>query len=667
MVEDIKVSIVIPIYNNLETIERCLDSIYSQTYGNVECILSDDCSDVSYEFLKEKYNGLIVSRLEVNSGAGVSRQYALDNVVTGEWVMFVDSDDMLYDKNVISTLVRSIHRNKNINAIHGKHIYQDKNNNIVEINFGYDVLHGMIFKVSFLKKHNIRFHDTLRYHEDVYFMNFVKYVNNHFYNGKSIPCIQKICYKQHFYNKSVTQMMYDGEEYCIAKFKDHSSMFFDLYEKVKTFLTEEESMSFWTNVLLHGFRTCNKFETEFGYCKEEDYKHCLKIFNKMNELFGWKTCEDFVENIIKNRKNNVLNVLPYIDISKFKDFYYKCYCDKIQSVLLSIIIPVYNSKGIIQTTLDKLYKELNNDCEVIIVDDCSTDGDYYYLEDIYNNLKVYRQDTNKGYATSRQLGVDNCNGKWIIFLDHDDYLESGFLNVLYNDLYMGNYSLIHYGHRYHYYNRIYTINKANLDLFHGCVFNVDFIKKYNIKFSEKLKSSEDVYYHRVVYNYLINNNPEQILEHTDVVLYNWKFHGNNQTGLKDNERIWLENNHNDHVKAVILSLSYFDLNKEYVVKTLFNTFVESIVYCDIFEKHSSNFRKEIYEDINTIKQKLIINGVDKLQFDKMVDNEKEKVFESVYVITNMLKSFWFHDIEFKDYINNEKVNGKFLHKLKSSF
>ena len=55
MIENIKISVVIPIFNNIDTIERCLDSIYSQTYKNYECILADDCSDVDYSYLQEKY------------------------------------------------------------------------------------------------------------------------------------------------------------------------------------------------------------------------------------------------------------------------------------------------------------------------------------------------------------------------------------------------------------------------------------------------------------------------------------------------------------------------------------------------------------------------------------------------------------------------------------
>lgn len=89
------VSIVMPLYNAEKYLEDSIWSVLKQTYKNWELIIVDDCStDGSVEIVKS-FNDwrIILIKNETNSGAAVSRNYAL-RVATGKWIAFLDADDI---------------------------------------------------------------------------------------------------------------------------------------------------------------------------------------------------------------------------------------------------------------------------------------------------------------------------------------------------------------------------------------------------------------------------------------------------------------------------------------------------------------------------------------------------------------------------------------------
>ena len=89
------VSIIMPSYNTARYISDSIVSIQAQTYENWELIIVDDCStDNSIEIIQSFNDSRIVLlRNEKNSGAAISRNYAL-RVAKGKWIAFLDSDDI---------------------------------------------------------------------------------------------------------------------------------------------------------------------------------------------------------------------------------------------------------------------------------------------------------------------------------------------------------------------------------------------------------------------------------------------------------------------------------------------------------------------------------------------------------------------------------------------
>ncbi len=99
---------------------------------------------------------------------------------------------------------------------------------------------------------------------------------------------------------------------------------------------------------------------------------------------------------------------------------------------LSIIIPAYNAESYLPQCLDSILAQKHQGCEVIVVDDGSTDSTAALLER-YPDVKVVHQE-NHGMSTARNRGLDEARGEYILFVDSDDLLTAGALETLVAEL-----------------------------------------------------------------------------------------------------------------------------------------------------------------------------------------------------------------------------------------
>lgn len=97
-----------------------------------------------------------------------------------------------------------------------------------------------------------------------------------------------------------------------------------------------------------------------------------------------------------------------------------------KEVLLSIIIPVYNVEKYILPCLESIFKQGLKECEfeVILVDDGCTDNTMNIVSNFiksHTNINLIRQ-SNQGPSIARNKGIQNANGKYVLFIDSDDLL-----------------------------------------------------------------------------------------------------------------------------------------------------------------------------------------------------------------------------------------------------
>ena len=100
------VSVIVPVYKVESYLHRCVDSILAQTYTNLEIFLVDDgspdnCGKICDEYAQKDNRIRVIHKC--NGGQSDARNIGIDNM-TGEWVVFVDSDDVLM-KDYVETLL----------------------------------------------------------------------------------------------------------------------------------------------------------------------------------------------------------------------------------------------------------------------------------------------------------------------------------------------------------------------------------------------------------------------------------------------------------------------------------------------------------------------------------------------------------------------------------
>ncbi len=118
-------------------------------------------------------------------------------------------------------------------------------------------------------------------------------------------------------------------------------------------------------------------------------------------------------------------------------------------LFLSIIVPVYNAEKHLKFCLDSC---LNQDFphehyEIICVNDGSTDGSLEILlnyKKSYNNIVIVNQN-NKGPSAARNKGIETAKGKYVWFIDSDDFIPDGFLKELREKYHSKNCDMVLFG------------------------------------------------------------------------------------------------------------------------------------------------------------------------------------------------------------------------------
>lgn len=96
--------------------------------------------------------------------------------------------------------------------------------------------------------------------------------------------------------------------------------------------------------------------------------------------------------------------------------------------LVSIIVPVYNVEQYLKDCLDSILQQSYPNIEIIIINDGSTDGSKEVVIPFLSDKRVkYIEQENKGLSGARNTGLKSALGKYIVFVDSDDYIEKNML------------------------------------------------------------------------------------------------------------------------------------------------------------------------------------------------------------------------------------------------
>lgn len=163
---------------------------------------------------------------------------------------------------------------------------------------------------------------------------------------------------------------------------------------------------------------------------------------------------------------------------------------------ISIVVAAYNVEQYIDKCINSLLNQSYSNIEILIINDASTDNTkekilYYKNKD--NRIKFFSNVENKGLSTSRNIGIKNASGKYIMFCDADDFYSKEMCKIMYNEL-----------------------NKNDSDL---VVCNTNVFYDKNIKVDRKIKYSDNKYFtNKTSGTFEVSNKTSNLL--TNAVVWN---------------------------------------------------------------------------------------------------------------------------------------------------
>ena len=102
-------------------------------------------------------------------------------------------------------------------------------------------------------------------------------------------------------------------------------------------------------------------------------------------------------------------------------------------IKLSIIIPVFNAENTLKRCLDSVLQQKDDELEIVVINDGSKDLSDEIMQEYklkYPEIISYYKKQNTGVADTRNYGIEKAKGKYIMFLDSDDYIDIHLYNII---------------------------------------------------------------------------------------------------------------------------------------------------------------------------------------------------------------------------------------------
>ena len=543
------ISIIIPIYNTDQYLRQCLDSIINQSYKNFEVLLIndgsvDDSADICKEYVERDSRFRYFEK--ENRGVSSARNLGLKNA-NGDYITFIDSDDWV-DSNYLEVLKYTLEENDSDVAVaslrtlaeDGVFYIKTVNSRKAEmLDFGtlsrndfleiYPKLINLVqdfhcvafklFKRNLVK--DLFFDESLKYAEDMdFFYRLYLRMNRIAYKRKDI-----YIYRVH---RSSVSKFFD-ESCALQDLKVHENMLRQAYE--------------------NGISTC-------FYIEYMRYLMELRLKQFPNSQ------------MLKSYESSILETLDTVTYSQ---------------PLISIIVPIYNVENYLRMCLDSIEHQTYSNIEVLLINDGSPDSSGEICQEYVarDSRFHYFEKENGGLSDARNYGIERSNGKYLTFVDSDDWLNLTYIEDLYqaaiqndSDIVVSHFTIYNESDRNYYvhiwddyYEKTYTGEELVLELpsleaegyvfttswgilFNQKLFNTirfpkgkvieDSRTNYKLFFkSEKITYiHKEIYYHREGIESICNNITEKFL--TDVLecllerLAIYTIKGWNYSGEKEN-------------------------------------------------------------------------------------------------------------------------------------
>lgn len=472
------ISIIIPIYNGEQYLNKCLDSVCGQTLKDIEIIcINDGSTDKTLKILKKyasKDKRITIISTE-NNGQGAARNKAL-KIAKGEYIGFVDADDwveldtfkLLYNKAkskdldlLFFQMINYINNTKKLveTDLYNHSCFSENNindDNIFNLKDTKDFLFRIpvcpvskLYKKKFLDSNNINFSEGMFFEDNDFFYK-------SYFKCKKAGFYPKQFYYRRRHDNSVTQT-FDERKFDIIKAANN----------VLDVFLENDYDTYKKDVINHTFSMLIEWFKKSPLELKQPFYNLIKTnfkgFNELKVDFKENLNKDFL--LVYNLTNRHEYYLDFLSEFKLKtanytivdnhDTYtpeneeYQKHKQSLKHYKISVIIPIYNNEKYIKRTLFSLENQTIGieNIEVIMVNDCSNDNTPNIINEYankYNNFKAIH--INKGTGspgTPRNIGLIESSADYVMFLDHDDFFEIDALKQLYALIIDSNYDFVY--------------------------------------------------------------------------------------------------------------------------------------------------------------------------------------------------------------------------------
>lgn len=292
------------------------------------------------------------------------------------------------------------------------------------------------------------------------------------------------------------------------------------------------------------------------------------------------------------------------------------------SDLVSVIVPVYNAETTIQRCVESIINNDYKNIEIILIDDDSKDNSLKICRDmsiVYSNICVLHNDINKGVSYSRNKGIDNARGYYLIFIDSDDYVENNYFSTLLDC----------------YNNNGLTLCGYYIDSWYGRDESISIL--YSDRDTDVLSVHQLEYLHEKM---LIQQLWNKVFLRHIIVDNNIRFDENISVG--------------EDFKFI---LEYLRITNNEIV-----TVVNKCLYHYLKDNNSSLMNKVNYSHLkihlDNLKDMYLLIGYDEKQSVLLVENEKEKMTKMYAYMIFRNKNMSFKDKRYNIYNLDSKLGKK---------
>lgn len=400
-----KVSVIIPVYNAEKYLRQCLDSLVKQTLREFEVICVDDGStDRSLKILND-YRALddrVRVFTQTNQGAAVARNLGIEKA-NGEYLLFLDSDDF-FEKTLLEEIyVAGAEVNADIVLFAAKQFnHKVKKSENMPWTLKTELLPDRVFAAAEIADRIFQVTTpspwTKLFRKEFILNNGLQYQNLKNANDLSfVYTALFLAQKIRWLDRPLVNYRINQGDSTQDKKKKYPKEFYFALKKLKQELENRELF--------------DKFSNSFVEVAEENVQWNLK--NIPYDIVSKEERQEIYQELgLSESKELQLRAMMQDSDNNQPD--------------ISIIIPVYNVAPYLEECLRSVIHQTYDNIEIICVNDGSTDTSEEILQHFANEdkrIKIISKSKNEGLFLARKTGCEAATGKYILFLDSDDYVD----------------------------------------------------------------------------------------------------------------------------------------------------------------------------------------------------------------------------------------------------